>query len=342
MSKQTILVTGGAGYVGSVLVPALLQKGYAVRVFDNLLFGESGLAAVRDSIELIVGTIMKPPANLFKDVAAVIHLAGVSSQAAAAHWSPRYTDLMNHIGTEIMASAAKKAGVPRFVLASSCSIYCAFKYTPVSEAALLTESDTIAISNPYALSKRAAEEALLEMADSNFQPVILRKGTLYGWSPKMRYDLVLNSFTKDAFSKKQITVNAGGEICRPMVDIQDAVAAYCAALSLTVPHDEVPIYNVVNTNQTIGKLAEEFKDILLAEKKIAITLNIRPFEVALNYRADNTKFKNRFNYVPIRTVRAAIMETWGHLEGGHDFTDLKYYNDPWYLQAAANGLLKNN
>lgn len=259
---KTILITGGAGYVGSVLTPKLLKRGYRVKIFDNLIFGDSGMEGFKNEVELIVGDILKPPTDLMNGVYGVIHLAGVSSQAKAAYHSPRYTDLMNHIGTEIIGKMAKQGGVQRFVMASSCSIYCSYKHTPASEAILMNENDHVDIFAPYSLSKRAAEEALFELSDQNFQPIMLRKGTLYGFSPKMRYDLVLNSFTKDAFRQKKIVVNAGGEIFRPMIDIQDAIFAYISALELPLEKVGNKIFNVVSNNQKIGDLALEFKKII--------------------------------------------------------------------------------
>lgn len=337
---KTILITGGAGYVGSVLAPKLLARGYKVKIFDNLIFGDSGIESFKDKVELIVGDILKPPADLMNNIYGVIHLAGVSSQARAAYRSPRYTDLMNHIGTEIIGRMAKENGVKRFILASSCSIYCSYKHTPVSEAVLKNENDHVDIFAPYSLSKKAGEEALFELANQDFQPTMLRKGTLYGFSPKMRYDLVLNSFTKDAFRHKKITVNAGGEIYRPMIDIQDAIFAYISALELPLEKVGSKIFNIVSNNQKIGDLALDFKKIIKEEKNIDIEIDVRPFETALNYKADNTLFKEVFDFKPQRTLKEAILETWAQLENGHDFTNPRYYNDAWYEEAWKTGLIK--
>lgn len=342
MNSKKILITGGAGYIGSLLAPALLDHGYDVRIFDNLIFGDSGVTPLKDRIEFIKGDILNPPADLMEDIFAVINLAGVSSQAKASYRSPRYTDLMNHIGTEIIGKMAKKARVQRFILASSCSIYCSYKHTPVSEAPFFNEEDRVDIFNPYSLSKRAAEEALFEIMDADFRPTMLRKGTVYGFAPKMRYDLVINSFTKDAFSKKKITVNAGGEIYRPFIDIRDIIATYIAALELPLDIVGGQIFNVVEENYKIGDLALQFQQMIKKEKDIDIELDVRPFEVMLNYKADNIKFKKAFNFKPVRTLREAILETWGMLESGHDFENLRYYNDPWYAEAFSLGLLKIN
>ena len=328
--RKLVLVTGGAGYFGAVLIPALLAKGYRVRVFDKMLFGDEAVRDLLDRIELIQGDVLHAPDNLMDGVSAVIHLAGVSSQSLASNRSPRYTDLSNHIGTELMGRAAKKAGVRRFVLASSCSIYCTYRHSPDTVAPLYRESDPINICNAYALSKRASEEALLELKDDTFEPVFMRKGTMFGFSPKMRYDLILNAFTKDAFTKRKITVSSGGELYRPMIDIQDAVRAYLLALELPAELVSGEAFNIVSFNRKIGDLALDFKDIIKREKGIDIEVELKPFEVAYSYQTETDKFRSVFGDVQTRTMSEAVLDTWNRLEAGHDHQQEQYYNDRWY------------
>jgi len=340
--QKKILVTGGAGYIGAVLVPHLVAQGYDVRVFDALHFGDDALSGVTGQIEIVRGNILHPPDEIFDNVSAVIHLAGVSSQAFAARHSPRYTDLVNHIGTEVFAKKAKAHGIARFIFASSCSIYCSYKYDANAVIQTYTEQDDAPMAGPYALSKRAAEEALFELLDDDFQPIMLRKGTLYGFSPKMRYDLVVNAFTKDAFKDKKISVHAAGEIYRPLTDIQDVVFAYTKALELPLEMVGGQIFNIAGENKKIGAFAEEFEEYIQEKIEEPIEIDVHPFEVVMNYKADNKKFKDVFGWTPQRTRKEAIFEIWDQLAAGHDYTNPKYYNDAWHKEALAQGILRTD
>jgi nucleoside-diphosphate-sugar epimerase len=334
MSKK-ILVTGGAGYVGSALIPELIKCGYEVRVFDKLLYGDFGLADVRDKIELVEGDVVNPPANLLDGIWGVIHLAGFSTEPTA-YFNPRQTDKVNHLGTENIARMAKSKGIERFVFASTCSVY--FTYDTPLVPPLYKEEDQVNAISPYSITKISAEEALKEITDDNFKPIIFRKGTIYGFSPKMRYDLVLNSFTKDAFKNKKITVHAGGEIYRPMLDIQDAVIAYIRALELPLESVGGKTFNILNSNWRIGDLAKKFSDILNQEKNINVEVEIQPIGVTRNYRADDSKFRQVFNFSANRSLREAILELWRQLENGCDLNDPRFYTDIWLKDK----LSKNN
>lgn len=325
MSK-TILVTGGAGYIGSVLVRELLRKGYKVRVFDKLVFGDFALQEVLDKIELIKGDIKeKLPDNLFNNIDGVIHLAGLSTEPTS-NVDPRETDLVNHIATEQLAVLAKSKGVKRFVYASSASVY--FTYDTPLEPPLYKEDDIVNSISPYSISKRSSEIALLGLADANFEPVILRKGTLYGFSPKMRYDLVMNSFVKDAFVRKEMTIHANGEIYRPMLSIDGAVDAYIQSLELPTEKVVGKIFNISDTNWKITDLANKVKAVLKSEKNIDVDINIQSTGIARNYLIDNSKYKEIFNYHG-RKIEDAILEIWQKLEAGHDYNDERFYTDLW-------------
>ncbi|HPL95309.1 MAG TPA: dTDP-4-dehydrorhamnose reductase [bacterium] len=326
MNKK-ILVTGGAGYVGSSLVPALLSHGYEVRVLDKLVYGDFALESVKNRIELVVGDILNPPENIMDGIFGVIHLAGLSTEPTA-NINPRLTDQINHIGVEKIARLAKEHGVERFIFASSCSVY--FTYDTPLIPPPYKEDESVNSISAYSISKKAAEEALKELTDDNFKPIIFRKGTLFGFSPKMRYDLVLNSFTKDAFKQNKIIVHAGGEIYRPMLDIKHAVAAYISALELPLSRIGDKIFNIVDDNIKVTNLAQDFIKIIKDYNDINIVLDIQEVGIARNYLADNTRYKEFFIPKKERQVSDAIIEMWQKLTQGHDYNDDRFYTDKWH------------
>lgn len=328
--SQKILVTGGAGYVGSVLVRALLENGYQVRVLDKLIFGEEPIKEILNQIELIKGDVCAVGPEIMDGIDAVIHLAGFSTEPVS-QYNPRYTDLLNHLATERMAKFAKEKGIERFIFSSSCSVY--FTYNTPPDPPPSKETDSINSISAYSLSKRAAEQALLEMADNNFRPTIFRKGTICGWSPRMRFDLIINAFTKDAFSKKLLTVDAGGQVWRPILDIHDAVLAYIKALELPLEKIGGKIFNINNDNWNAGELAEKVRGIIKDKKDIDIKIDTRPVNITRNYKADNTLFKEIFQLAPSRSLDEIIFEIWDHLEKNPEMAGNPiYYNDKWHLR----------
>lgn len=330
-AKKLILVTGGAGYIGSLLAHRLLAAGYGVRVFDKMVYGDFALTDIKKEIEIVKGDVKNPPASIMKGVYGVVHLAGLSTEPTA-YYSPRNADLTNHIGTEKLAVLAKKAGVERFIFGSTASIY--FTYDTPVKPPQYKETEALNPISPYSLSKRAAEEALFELADKKFQPTVFRKGTIYGFTDKMRYDLVVNSFTKDAFTKKKITVHAGGNIYRPMLDVQDAVAAYQAALELPIKAVGGRIFNVSHGNWQIADLGAEVVNIIKKKKGVEVVMDVLPVGVARNYLMDTKLFRQTFGLKQSRPLTAAVMEIWEKLEAGHDHADKRYYTDLWHKKFA--------
>lgn len=333
----TILVSGGAGYIGNHLVRALLGRGYAVRVLDKLIFTDKPLQDILPRIELVRGDIRTVDPAVLDGVSAVIHLAGFATEPTS-QYNPRYTDLVNHIATERLATLAKARGIARFVFASSCSVYFSYD-TPLNPPAY-REQDTVNPISPYSLSKRAGEQALLELADETFLPTIFRKGTVYGLSPRMRYDLVVNSFVKDAFQKKKLTVNAGGQIWRPLIDIQDVVAAYLAALELPLNAVGGKIFNVASQNWNILDLAHEVRQVLAGRTREPVEIEVQPVGIARNYQADATRFYAAFRFQSARALRDAVLEIWDHLERHPGHADSPIcYNDRWQIQLLEAGLI---
>ncbi|MHC5038737.1 MAG: NAD-dependent epimerase/dehydratase family protein, partial [Planctomycetota bacterium] len=238
-----VLVTGGAGYIGARLVPHLMENGHDVAVMDKLVFGQDALKPHLDRVPLTVRDIREAQVSDFKGVDGVVHLAGLSNDPTA-EFNPPANLAINRDGTEHVAKMAKEAGVPRFVFASSCSIY----YTLEPDDTFRDEVYPVDPKAPYSLSKYEAEKAVLALASDDFSPVFLRKGTVYGQSERMRYDLVANTFTKDAFDRRLLTIHAGGRMWRPMLSLEDTVEAY--RLALEAPQEKVhgQVFNILTDN----------------------------------------------------------------------------------------------
>ena len=219
---QTILVAGGAGYIGSILVPKLLERGYRVRVLDRLLFGEEGLAPVREELELVVADVREFPSDALDGIDGVINLSGLSNDPTA-EFNPDANWEMNAVATETLGQACVQRGIERYVFASSCSLYDGMP------PGMHAEDAPIEPRAAYATSKRYGEEKLIELAGEGLCPVILRNGTVYGWSPRMRFDLVVNTFVKDALLSGALKLHGGGWMWRPLVDICDCADAMIAA-----------------------------------------------------------------------------------------------------------------
>jgi nucleoside-diphosphate-sugar epimerase len=321
-----ILVTGGAGYIGCIAVRQLLDKGEAVRVYDKLYFGDDGLAEVRDKIELVQGDIRTFDPAVLDGCDAVIHLAGLSNDPTA-EFNPKANEEINTHGTEVVAKACKAAGIKRFVNASTCSIYDLGFYAPDF---LRDEESDVKPRAAYAVSNHEAERILLELADDRFCPVILRQGTVYGWSPRMRYDLVVNTFVRDAIGKGVLTVHAGGEMWRPLVDVTDLCRVYIACVE--APDDKVhgKIFNVVGKNYRILELAHWVHEALKPVKKVEIEVDYTTYKTR-SYRVSGERIQSVLGVKPLVGVKESVEHMLRQLEE-YKQTDLynpRYYNIEW-------------
>ncbi len=250
-----VLVTGGGGYLGSLLVPALLQAGYEVSVIDLFIFGDESLRAITSHprLHLYRHDIGEPePPELFRDIDSVIHLASISNDPSC-DLDPTLTIRSNYLATTALARRARAEGVQHFIFASSCSVYGAGSSRPLDE---LSHVGPVTL---YALTKLASERELLELSSNDFRVTVLRFSTLFGLSPRMRFDLAVNSMTKRALQAKPIVVNGRGTQYRPFLHVADAADAILLVLRSDAVAVRGQVFNVGgdHLNFTIRGLADE-------------------------------------------------------------------------------------
>jgi nucleoside-diphosphate-sugar epimerase len=322
-----VLVTGGAGYVGCRLVPKLVELGHQVTVVDKLIFGAEGLDAVASSIELVALDVRRLDDGIVRRADAIVHLAGLTNDPTA-EYDPQANRAINFEATAALATRAKELGVHRFVFASSCSVY----YSPTPDGTLQNEDHPVSPAAPYSWSKRQAELALEALADARFCPVILRKGTIFGQSPRMRYDLVVNTFTKDAFSHGRLVVHAGGRMWRPMLSIDEAVQAYVTALDYPAQEVAGETFIVLSGNFTVLALANQVRVAVERHRGVTAELEVQDVGVARSYRVDGTKLQRRLDLRLTGSIEAAVREIWDAIEGGIDVNHPIHYNIRWLEQ----------
>lgn len=324
--KQHVLVTGGAGYIGSILVPRLLIKGYRVTVFDTFYFGSHFVRPFHKNLRAVRGDVRTPPANLCDGITAVIHLAALSNDPTA-EFNPKANAEINTIGTRNIAQLAKRAGVERFILASSCSIYDRGLNTPTT---IKKETDRVFPKNPYSRSKYFAEREILKLADSHFSPIILRKGTVYGYSPRMRYDLIINTMVRDALQNGQIHIFCKGKQWRPLVSVEDVVDAYL--LALTRPRELLhkQIINIASDNYQVEEVAQTVQHVLQHNFHRSVQL---VYEQVLrrdrSYRVSTARGHTLLHFHPNRSLSVGITELTATILKSKKlqrFTDSTYYN----------------
>jgi nucleoside-diphosphate-sugar epimerase len=251
---MNVLVTGGGGYLGSVLIPKLLIRGHHVRVVDIGYFGLGHLRTLNPRVEMIradlrgIGAEAGFCERMLAGVDCVIHLAAISNDPSA-ELHPQITEEVNFRATVQLAEAARKRGI-RFLFSSSCSVYG-------DAEGELTEESSVSPLTVYAISKVRAEEALVAMADANWRPVILRNGTLFGYSPRMRFDLVVNIFALYSMLHNEVRLFGDGMQWRPFLSVQDCARAF---VHIAEKREANRIcYNVANENLRVVDVAAIFK-----------------------------------------------------------------------------------
>lgn len=317
-----ILVTGGAGYIGSVLVRELLAIGQQVRVVDTLWFGNP--FPEHERLQVIKGDLRFPEAKWLDGVDSVIHLAGLSNDPTA-DFAPELNSESNVFATrqlaELASLKARKEDRPiRYLFASTCSVYYAPTTADEANVITMTEDMPIAPTANYSKTKRLAEVELLRIANENplFIPVLLRKGTIFGYGPRMRFDLVVNVFTLNAWKHQQLTVHGHGEAWRPLLHIRDASDAYIHLLSAPVDKIRGEAFNLLHKNYRVLELAHWVAEVI--EAKYGVEIRVKRDRSnnagARSYFVSGDKIRDTLGFSADRGVTEAVVSIWDALERG--------------------------
>lgn len=306
-----ILVAGGAGYVGSALVPKLAEHGYEVEVIDLLWFGNH----LPPSIKVTKKDLFECTTKDFEGFDQVVFLAGLSNDPMA-EFNPAMNFVHNAALPSYLAYIARNAGVRRFIYGSSCSVY---GYT-VDE--LYDEESPVASGYPYGISKLQGERGVLQMRGDGFSTIALRKGTISGYSPRMRFDLIVNTMFKSAMRDRRITVS-NPAIWRPVLDIRDAIRGYIRAIQADYSINGV--FNITSDNYTVGQVGDLVKEELedLGE---SVSIEIKAIKDFRNYKVTRQKAKTILGYEPKYSVADIVRDLYGHRNEFMDFEDDMYYN----------------
>ena len=318
---QKVLVTGGAGYMGSTLVPKLLDAGYQVRVLDCLLYGKEPLLSLggRENFELLQGRIENRDTvkKAVKGMDSIIHLADLSNDPACA-LNPKLTLKIVQDGTKILLEEAKKVAVQRFLFASSCSVY------GNSADHDLTEETEPAPVSLYSEMKAKNEKAVFAADDKDFDTCCIRKSTLCGYSPRLRLDLVVNILTAHAVRTGSILVTSEG-MWRPNLYVGDAADGYLLFLKSKSQKIKKQVYHLGGNklNHTIEEIAEIVKSIVPGTK---IAFQETPDK--RSYHLNFDKVRKELGFKPKHDVRDAALTVKRALDNNiiTNFRDPLYFN----------------
>lgn len=325
--REHILLTGGGGYIGAVTAEKLLEQNYDVTILDTFYWGFHPIEKILPKIKIIQTDIREVNSKHLKGISAIIHAAGLSNDPMA-NFNPKANYEINTKATIKLARLAKKAGVKRFIFASSASIY---DKKDLSATYIQNESSKVFPKAAYSVSKLKAEKALLKLASKNFCLTIFRQGTVYGFSPKMRYDLVVNTMLKDALQSGKIKVLCKGRQWRPLIDVQDVASAYITAIQAEPGKINGQVFNLVYKNYKIGEVANLIKKTLKKHKNMKLVLEItNSNRVDRSYQISGEKIIELLNWRPKISVEESIIDMLGKLKGDYlNFSHPRFYNIEW-------------
>lgn len=318
-----VFVPGGGGYVGSLLVPALLRAGYRVTVYDLFLYGIEVFDSIKShpSLTLVKGDIrnLRKMTAALKKADAVIHLACVSNDPSF-ELNPRLGKSINLDCFEPFVKIAKAKGVKRFIYASSSSVY------GVKEVSNVTEMMELKPLTDYSKFKAECEEILLKHQEDHFICTVLRPATVCGYAPRQRLDVVVNILTNLAFNTGKIKI-MGGDQLRPNIHIKDMVRAYLHVLSAPAEKIQGEIFNVGYHNHSVQELGDIVQKTVGKRKEIE--LEKIPTDDNRSYHVSSEKITDVLGFTPMYTIQDAVNSLVLAFEAGKlpdSLDDKRYFN----------------
>ena len=316
-----MLVTGGAGYIGSILTRILLERGHDVTVLDRLFFGNDSLKDIACKIRIIKDDIRFFDPKILRGVDAVFDLAALSNDSCG-ELDPEKTLGINYKGRVRVANLAKKHGVKKYVFASTCSVY-GFQEEILNEESGLNPLTT------YAKASMMAENEILPLGDKSFSATVLRQATVYGFSYRMRFDLAINGMVLGYYRNGKIPIMRNGNQWRPFVNVNDTSKAFIKILETEPELVNAQIFNVGSDEQNIK--------IFNLAKMVADACNL-PFNYdwygdcdTRSYRVSFNKIKDTLNFKPQTTIKQGAKNMFDALnEGILNPDDPRMITVKWY------------
>jgi nucleoside-diphosphate-sugar epimerase len=334
-----ILITGHNGYIGSVMTPLLVEAGYDVVGLDTGYFDECTLVPDRGEVPSLRKDIRDLEPGDLRGFDAVVHLAALSNDPIG-NLNEAWTEEINFEASVHLAELAKTSDVQRLLFSSSCIMY------GMSEAAVVSEDSPLDPKTAYARSKVKAEQAISALAGDGFSPTFLRNGTVYGLSPRMRFDTVFNDLMGSAVANRRVVVHSDGSPWRPVVHVQDVARAFRAALETPADlvHDQAFNVGAKDLNHQIIDLAR-----IAAASVDGCELEVRahPGADQRTYMTDFSKFARtfadfRFAWTPERGAKE-LREAFERVGLDHEtFTDRRFTRLRWLEHMLASGALDDS
>lgn len=320
-ANKCVLVTGGAGYVGAVLVPKLLEKGYQVRVLDLFIYGAQALDGVKHHpcLQLVKGDIRDRALlqRVIPGCDAVIHLACISNDPSF-ELDPTLGKSINYDAFAPLVDVSRDCGVRRFVYASSSSVY------GIKDEQSVTENLELKPLTDYSKYKAMCEEVLLQKREPGFVPLILRPATVCGYSPRLRLDLIVNILTNHAVNNRRITV-FGGQQMRPNIHIEDVTDLYVRSLEWPDEMVDGKVFNAGYDNHRVMEIAGITKSVVGPDVSIVTMTS----DDNRSYHISSEKIQRELGFSPKRSIEDAVQDLVAAFRAGKipdPMRSSQYYN----------------